>query len=632
MVDLVGARTDLRRAGIALDRASARSTTSARRRSASTPTRGLYHCFGCGVGGDAIGFVQETEGLDFVEARRVARRALRRRAQARGRGPAPRRSAASAASGCSQLLERTTALLRALPVGVRRGARRARVPGRAAGWPRRRCARYRVGYAPSALGQAADRRAARRLLRRGDGRGRARAAKRSGSRAARTTASASGSCSRSPTRAGGCSASARARCAPTSRPKYLNTSENEIYHKGRQLFGIDQARAAAAQARRDGGRRGLHRRARAAPGGDRRTVGDHGHGADRASSSASWPRWRGRVAARARRRQRRARRRCCAPRALAEQRDARAARRRSCPTGVDPAELVAAEGAEAIVGRLDRRAVGRRVRRPSACSPTAAARHPRGPRPRARPGPRADRRDAAPRVPVATISSSWSPTASTSGRLRRQRGGDAPRRPPAGGSRAIGPLRVGDPGPSWAGDPGPERSPSGPSAPQRARSAGPGSAALEAERIFLALCLASRRARPRPSRAARRPSTYRQRFCGASARTSSSTSTTRLPTSIPEDAESRRARRRHRAARRRGRAGRRAAAADELPRSSSSRRIERAIRHARQDGDFARPERACRSPAAGSARHGCGHGRGDVTPADTSQPDHEADEPGTRPS
>jgi DNA primase len=32
--------------------------------------------------------------------------------------------------------------------------------------------------------------------------------------------------------------------------KYINTSENEIYHKGRQLFGIDRARQAAAKAER----------------------------------------------------------------------------------------------------------------------------------------------------------------------------------------------------------------------------------------------------------------------------------------------------------------------------------------------------------------------------------------------
>ena len=33
-------------------------------------------------------------------------------------------------------------------------------------------------------------------------------------------------------------------------PKYLNTSDGEIYHKRSQLFGIDLARAAAAQAGR----------------------------------------------------------------------------------------------------------------------------------------------------------------------------------------------------------------------------------------------------------------------------------------------------------------------------------------------------------------------------------------------
>jgi DNA primase len=38
--------------------------------------RGFYHCFGCHASGDAIKFVQETEGLDFVEAvRGLAERA-----------------------------------------------------------------------------------------------------------------------------------------------------------------------------------------------------------------------------------------------------------------------------------------------------------------------------------------------------------------------------------------------------------------------------------------------------------------------------------------------------------------------------------------------------------------------------
>ena len=33
-----------------------------------TPSRGLYHCFGCGVGGDVIRFVQELDHLSFSEA------------------------------------------------------------------------------------------------------------------------------------------------------------------------------------------------------------------------------------------------------------------------------------------------------------------------------------------------------------------------------------------------------------------------------------------------------------------------------------------------------------------------------------------------------------------------------------
>jgi DNA primase len=41
-----------------------------------TPSRGLYHCFGCGAGGDVIRFVQNVESVDFSEAvERLAARA-----------------------------------------------------------------------------------------------------------------------------------------------------------------------------------------------------------------------------------------------------------------------------------------------------------------------------------------------------------------------------------------------------------------------------------------------------------------------------------------------------------------------------------------------------------------------------
>ena len=53
--------------------------------------RGLYHCFGCGKGGDVFSFVQETQGVDFAQALELlARRAgitlVRDPADARQRG------------------------------------------------------------------------------------------------------------------------------------------------------------------------------------------------------------------------------------------------------------------------------------------------------------------------------------------------------------------------------------------------------------------------------------------------------------------------------------------------------------------------------------------------------------------
>lgn len=66
-VELVGAKTQLRRVG---SRWVGRCPFHDER----TPSfsvnadRKLYHCFGCGRGGDLITFVRETEGLDFVQA------------------------------------------------------------------------------------------------------------------------------------------------------------------------------------------------------------------------------------------------------------------------------------------------------------------------------------------------------------------------------------------------------------------------------------------------------------------------------------------------------------------------------------------------------------------------------------
>src|SRR5205814_5971159 len=67
MVQLVGARSDLRRVGarwIGLcpfhDERTPSFSVNAEHK--------LYHCFGCGESGDAIRFVEATEALDFREA------------------------------------------------------------------------------------------------------------------------------------------------------------------------------------------------------------------------------------------------------------------------------------------------------------------------------------------------------------------------------------------------------------------------------------------------------------------------------------------------------------------------------------------------------------------------------------
>src|SRR3712207_3206245 len=67
MVELVGARTDLRRVGT-------RFTGLCPFHDERTPSfsvnaeHKLYHCFGCGESGDAIRFVEATEALDFRAA------------------------------------------------------------------------------------------------------------------------------------------------------------------------------------------------------------------------------------------------------------------------------------------------------------------------------------------------------------------------------------------------------------------------------------------------------------------------------------------------------------------------------------------------------------------------------------
>ena len=187
------------------------------------------------------------------------------------RGPAGGARAASGASGCCELLDRAAAYYARYLWEASEAARRARVPRRARAGARRCCASSASATRRARGTGCCWPRARAGFSDGGAAGGRARAALASSSAASSTTASARGSCSRSPTRAGACSASARARCATTSAPKYLNTADNDVYHKGQQLFGSTSRAQAAARAGADRAGRGLHRRARAAPGGDART-------------------------------------------------------------------------------------------------------------------------------------------------------------------------------------------------------------------------------------------------------------------------------------------------------------------------------------------------------------------------
>ena len=244
LVELVGARTELRRVG-------ARHTGlcpfhDERTPSFSvTPEKGLYHCFGCGASGDAIGFVQAVEGVDFKEALELL--ADRYRVELKREREDPRaEEARRRRERLLRLIERTTAYYaRYLWESAEAAGAREYLAARGLG--QEVLTEFRVGYAPSAWdrvivaarrdGFSEEEMAAAGLGQRGR---QGRMYDRFRRRIVFPLADSRG-------RVLGFGARA---VSDEQRPKYLNTAENEIYHKGRQLFGLDRARAAAAKAGR----------------------------------------------------------------------------------------------------------------------------------------------------------------------------------------------------------------------------------------------------------------------------------------------------------------------------------------------------------------------------------------------
>jgi DNA primase len=113
-----------------------------------TPTRGFYHCFGCGAGGDAINFVMESDHLSFSEAiERLAGKAGVQLRYEESAGPVPVRQ-----TGQRQRLvaaHAEAARFYAEQLGTP-GARPAREFLAQRGFDRAAAERYGCGFAPDA--------------------------------------------------------------------------------------------------------------------------------------------------------------------------------------------------------------------------------------------------------------------------------------------------------------------------------------------------------------------------------------------------------------------------------------------------------------------------------------------------
>jgi DNA primase len=148
MVDLVGTRVELRRAGATRYEGLCPFCDERTPSFGINPAEKLFHCFGCGEGGDAFKFVQLTEGVEFKRALEFLadRYGVQLEVVEEDPAAAERRRARDR---LLELLERTAAWY----VRVLWGAKEAE-PARAylasRGLEEGLIREFRVGYAPSA--------------------------------------------------------------------------------------------------------------------------------------------------------------------------------------------------------------------------------------------------------------------------------------------------------------------------------------------------------------------------------------------------------------------------------------------------------------------------------------------------
>jgi DNA primase len=243
-LELVSARTELRRAGPARYEGLCPFHDERTPSFGIDPAQKVYYCFGCQASGDVFTFVQETEGVDFKGALELLAERygveLEREEEDPKEAEKRRRR-----ERLLELLSRTAAYYERY-LWESSEARHAREYLQERGLGEEVLREFRVGYAPSAWDRVllASRRGgfseqelyATGLAQRS--KENARPYDRFRSRIMFPLADIRGRV---------LGFGARAMHAE-QKPKYLNTSDNDIYHKGSQLYGADLARAHAAKA------------------------------------------------------------------------------------------------------------------------------------------------------------------------------------------------------------------------------------------------------------------------------------------------------------------------------------------------------------------------------------------------
>ena len=244
MVEIVSAHTDLRRSGV-------RYTGLCPFHEERSPSfsvhaeEKLYHCFGCGVGGDIFDFVTEIENIDFPAA--VETLADRYGVEVTREQEDPQaEERRKARLRLSELLDRAATFYSTFLQDAPEAAK-AREYLASRGLGEEVLKQFGVGYAPSAWdtlimrGQQAGFKvselAATGLAQKG----------RTGGMYDRFRERITFPIRDARGRAVGFGARAM---RPEQKPKYLNSAENELFHKSEILYGIDQARPAMAKAGR----------------------------------------------------------------------------------------------------------------------------------------------------------------------------------------------------------------------------------------------------------------------------------------------------------------------------------------------------------------------------------------------